>query len=123
MKLFKKINRRLFKIRMRFHNDKSYVICNFKKVLGYEPDLEHPKTLCEKLQWLKLNDRKDIYTTMADKYKVKEFAKSKGLTVIPLLGVYEKFNDIDFDKLPNQFVLKTNHTSGGYVICKDRKPK
>ncbi len=102
-------------------SDKAYINITFKKKFGYKPDLKHPKTLCEKIEWLKLNDRKPIYTDLVDKVKVKEIAKSRGLEVIPLLGVYDKFDDIDFDKLPNQFVIKTNHTSGGYVVCKDKE--
>ena len=101
-------------------SDEKYLKNRFKKRLGYELNLDYPKTFCEKLQWLKLNDRKDIYTSMVDKVKVKDIATSKGLTVIPLLGAWNKFDDIDFDKLPNQFVLKTNHTSGGFIICKDK---
>ena len=110
----------LFKIFTWNFSDEKFIRAYFKRRVGYEPDLEHPKTICEKLQWLKLHDRKPIYTSMVDKYKAKEIAKSKGLKVIPLLGVYDRFDDIDFDKLPNQFVLKTNHTSGGYVVCKDK---
>lgn len=102
-------------------SDKAYIKFEYKRVVGYKPNLEHPKTLCEKLNWLKLHDRKPIYTDMADKVKAKQIAQSKGLSVVPLLGVYDSFNDIDFDSLPNQFVLKTNHTSGGYVVCKDKK--
>ena len=101
-------------------SDEEYIKKMFKKRMGVEPNLIQPKTFCEKLNWLKLHDRKPIYTTMADKYLAKELANSKGLKVVPLLGVYDNFDEIDFDALPNQFVLKTNHTSGGYVICKDK---
>lgn len=101
-------------------SDKAYVKKMYKIKLGKKLDLEHPKTLCEKLQWLKLYDRKPFYTDYVDKVKVKSIAESKGLSVVPLLGVYNNFDEIDFDKLPNQFVLKTNHTSGGYVVCKDK---
>lgn len=101
-------------------SDKSYVKKMYKIKLGKKLDLEHPKTLCEKLQWLKLYDRKPFYTDYVDKVKVKSIAESKGLSVVPLLGVYNNFDEIDFDKLPNQFVLKTNHTSGGFVVCKDK---
>lgn len=91
----------------------------FKKNL----DLKNPKTFNEKLQWLKLYDRKDIYTTMVDKYEVKKYvADIIGEDyIIPTIGIYEKWEDIDFNKLPEQFVIKCTHDSGGLVIVKDKK--
>ncbi len=86
-------------------------------------DFNNPRTFNEKLQWLKLNDRQPIYTTLVDKLKMKDWLKSKvgdGYT-IPTLGVWDKPEDIEFDKLPNQFVLKWNHDSGSIVICKDKE--
>lgn len=86
-------------------------------------NLKNPQTYNEKLQWLKLYDRNPLYTTLADKYKMKEWVSEKigEEYVVPLLGVWDKAEDIDFDKLPNQFVLKCNHNSGlGMVICKDK---
>lgn len=85
-------------------------------------NLKNPKTFNEKLQWLKLHDRKPLYTTLVDKYAVKKWVADKigEQYIIPTLGVWEKAEDIDFDKLPNQFVLKANHDSGGLVICKDK---
>lgn len=90
--------------------------------LGYPLNLSNPTTFNEKLQWLKLHDRKPIYTTMVDKYAVKEYVASiiGDEYIIPTLGVWDKFEDIDFDTLPNQFVLKCTHDSGGLVICKDK---
>lgn len=90
----------------------------FKKRL----DLDNPQTFNEKIQWLKLNDRKDIYTTMVDKYEVKKYVADLigEEYIIPTLGVWDKFDDIDFEKLPNKFVLKCTHDSGGLVICRDR---
>ena len=120
MNIFKKGINKLGRAFQPLLSDKAYINFTFKRKFGHKPDLEHPKTLCEKLEWLKLNDRKPIYTDMVDKVKVKEIAKSRGLNVIPLIGVYDKFDDIDFDKLPNQFIIKTNHTSGGFVVCKDK---
>lgn len=107
---------------IRFLNDKTYIKLFFKMRLGYEPDLEHPKTFNEKLQWLKIHDRKDIYTTMVDKYEVKKYvAETIGKEyIVPTLGVYNKFDDIDFNTLPNQFVIKCTHDSGGTIICKDK---
>lgn len=82
----------------------------------------YPKTFNEKLQWLKLYDRNPNYTSMVDKYEVRQYIKEKigEEYLIPLVGVWNKFDDIDFDKLPEQFVLKSTHDSGGVVICKDK---
>lgn len=91
--------------------------------LGYWPDLDNPKTFNEKLQWLKLNDHNPEYTIMADKVKAKEWvAKRIGWEhIIPTLGVWERAEDVDFDSLPDKFVLKCNHNSGtGIYICKDK---
>ena len=90
--------------------------------MGKKLDLENPQTFNEKLQWLKLYDRKGEYTKMVDKYEVRKYIAEKigEEYLIPLLGVWDKFDDIDFDKLPNQFVLKCTHDSGGLVICKDK---
>lgn len=90
--------------------------------MGRELDLEHPTTYTEKLQWLKLYDHRPEYTRMVDKYAVKEYVAEKigPEYVIPLLGVWDRVEDIDFEKLPHQFVLKTTHDSGGIVVCKDK---
>ncbi len=90
--------------------------------MGREPDLENPVTYTEKLQWLKLYDHNPAYTTMVDKFAVKQYVADKigEEYVIPVLGVWESTKDIDFDSLPEQFVLKTTHDSGGIVICKDK---
>lgn len=92
--------------------------------MGYWPDLKNPKTFNEKLQWLKLYNRKPEYTIMADKVRAKEWvAELIGEEyIIPTIGVWDNPEDIDFDSLPNQFVLKCNHNSGtGMFICKDKK--
>ena len=90
--------------------------------MSYKLNLKNPQTFNEKLQWLKLYDRNPEYTKMVDKYEVREYIKEKigEEYLIPLIGVYDKFDDIDFDELPNQFVIKCNHDSGGLVICKDK---
>lgn len=97
---------------------KHYKIC-----MGRELDLEDPKTYTEKLQWLKLYDHRPEYTTMVDKYAVKQYAADKigAEYIIPLLGVWDDPKDIDFDALPEKFVLKTTHDSGSYVVCTDKK--
>lgn len=107
---------------LRFLPDKIYLqlyyfprfkrLCNFK----------NPVTYNEKLNWLKINDRNPDYVKMVDKYEVKEYvAKLIGDEyIIPTLGVWDSFDDIDFDKLPNQFVLKCTHDSEGLAIVKDK---
>ena len=92
--------------------------------MGKRLNLKNPKTLNEKMQWLKLYDRKPEYTCMVDKIKAKDYVTKKigEEYVVPLLGVWDRPEDIDFDILPDKFVLKTNHSGGntGVVICKDK---
>ena len=85
-------------------------------------DLENPKTFNEKTQWLKLYDRRPEYTEMVDKFSAKEYVSRRigEEYIIPTFGVWDRFEDIDFDKLPQQFVLKCTHDSGGIVIVKDK---
>ena len=82
--------------------------------MGYKLDLKNPKTFSEKLQWLKLYNRKPEYTQMVDKAAVKDYvAKILGKEyIIPTLGIWNKPEDIDFESLPNRFVLKTTHGGG-----------
>lgn len=91
--------------------------------MGKPLNLENPLTYTEKLQWLKLYDHRPEYSRMVDKYGVKQYvAELIGEEyVIPMLGVWERVEDIDFDALPQQFVLKTTHDSGGIVVCKDKR--
>lgn len=102
--------------------DSLYLKCLFKKKMGAKLNLRNPQTFNEKLQWLKLHDRKPEYTTMVDKYAAKKYVADKigEQYIIPTLGVWDKYEDIDFNKLPNQFVLKCTHDSGGLVVCKDK---
>lgn len=102
--------------------DKIYLKIQYKNFIGIRLDLKNPKTFNEKLQWLKLYYHKPEFTMMVDKYEVRNYIKEKvgEEYLIPLLGVYDRYDDIDFDKLPNQFVLKPNHTSGNVFICKDK---
>lgn len=85
-------------------------------------DLIEPKTFNEKLQWLKVYDHDDKYTTMVDKYEGKKYVASiiGEQYIIPTYGIWDKFDDIDFDKLPNEFVLKCTHDAGTVVICKNK---
>lgn len=104
-------------------DDKEYLEKLFRASMGYNLDLNNPKTFNEKLQWLKLYNRNLLYTKLVDKYKVREYISDKigEEYLIPLLGVWDDPDDIDFDSLPNQFVLKCNHNSGlGMCICKDK---
>ena len=103
--------------------DKMYIKRKYYRRMGKKLNLAHPTTYSEKIQWLKLDDRRPEYTTMVDKNLAKDYvAKIIGEEyIIPTLGVWDRFDDIDFGKLPNQFVLKCNHDSGGVVICKDKR--
>ena len=102
--------------------DKLFLKIKYYYRTGKKLNLDKPVTYNEKLQWLKLHDINDNYTKMVDKYKVKEYVASiiGEEYIIPTLGVYDKFDDIDFEKLPYQFVIKCTHDSGGIVICKDK---
>lgn len=102
--------------------DEAYLRIIYKGYMNKPLDLENPNTFNEKLQWLKLHDRKSEYTTMVDKYLAKEYvgAKIGKEYIIPTYGVWDSFEDIDFQKLPEQFVLKCTHDSGGIVICYDK---
>ncbi|KAB2332604.1 ATP-grasp fold amidoligase family protein [Bacillus mesophilum] len=94
----------------------------YKIYTGKSLNLESPKTFNEKLQWLKLYDRNSFYTNLVDKYEVRKYiAETIGEEyLISLIGVWDKFDDIDFESLPEKFVLKCTHDSGGMVICTDK---
>lgn len=102
--------------------DKLYLYLKFRQRMGKWPNLRKPSTFNEKLQWLKLYDRNPIYTIMVDKYEVKKYVANIIGTeyIIPTLGVWDSFDQIDFNLLPNQFVLKCTHDSGGLVIVQDK---
>ena len=103
-------------------NDEKYVKLLYKLIFNNELNLENPQKISEKMQWLKLYNRKPEYTKMVDKYEVKNYVKDiiGEEYIIPTLGVYDKFDDIDFEKLPNQFVIKCTHDSGSTVVCRDK---
>lgn len=102
--------------------DRLFIRLEYLRFFGHLPDLNNPKTYNEKLQWLKLHDRKPEYTMMVDKLEVKRYISEKigEQYIIPTLGVWDRFEDINFDALPEQFVLKCTHDSGGLVICTDK---
>lgn len=103
-------------------SDEHYLKIAFWARMGKWPNIEHPQTFSEKLQWMKLHDRNPLYTKLVDKYEVKPLVAEKigKEYIIPTIGVWDCVNEIDFDSLPNQFVLKCTHDSGGLVICKDK---
>lgn len=103
--------------------DKEYLLSVLLgRVVDYKPDLKNPQTLSEKLQWLKLHYHQPLLTQCADKYAVREYVAEKigEQYLIPLLGVWDKPEDIDFEALPDQFVLKVNWGSGQNIIVKDK---
>jgi len=107
----------------RLLSDKTWIRIKYFQWFHKLPDLKNPQTFNEKLQWLKLYDRKSIYTTMVDKYASKQYVADRigAEYVIPALGgPWYSFDEIDFDALPDQFVLKTNHDCGGVLICRDK---
>lgn len=110
---------------LRFVPDETQIRWMYYASLGKRLNLNDPKTFNEKLQWLKLFDRNPLYSTLVDKYAVKEFVKERIGTqyVIPTYGVWNSFDEIDFDILPDQFVLKTTHDGGGngVIICQNKK--
>lgn len=112
-------------VKQKYHSlydDIEYLKGRFKRKVGYELNIDNPTTFNEKLQWLKVNTRNPQYTRMVDKYEFKVYVEEvlgKGYT-IPTLGIYDSVDEIEWDKLPEQFVLKCNHDSGGVVICRDK---
>lgn len=102
--------------------DKIYLQIYYRRIFGRKLNLKEPKTFNEKIQWLKLYDRNPTYSKMVDKYEAKNYVENKigKEYIIPTLGVWEEFDKINFSELPNQFVLKTTHDSGGVVIVKDK---
>lgn len=111
-----------YKGKLNWMDDKTYLKLFYRGAMGKKLNLKDPKTFNEKIQWLKLYDRNPEYSKMVDKYEAKLYVADKigEEYIIPTFGVWENFDDIDFDKLPDQFVLKCTHDCGGLVICKDK---
>lgn len=104
-------------------NDATFVKMKWKiSDMQYPLNLENPRSFNEKLQWLKLYDRKPVYTNMVDKVEAKKFVASiiGDEYIIPTIAVYNGVDEIDWDALPEQFVMKCTHDSGGIVICKNK---
>lgn len=103
----------------------TFLKCRYRLLMKQKLHLDNPQTFTEKIQWLKLHDRKPMYAKMVDKYEVKEYVARRigNQHVIPTFGVWNRFDDIDFSQLPMQFVLKSTNGGGGsgVIICKDKK--
>lgn len=103
--------------------DDQYIKLVWKARFGTRLDLKNPQTFSEKIQWLKIYDHRPEYTQMVDKYRVRAYIKEKigEDYLIPLLGVWDTAEEIDYNDLPNRFVLKCNHDSGSVLVCKEKK--
>lgn len=102
--------------------DNIYLKLRFRQYMRKKLNLKNPQSFNEKLQWLKLYDRNPFYTTLVDKYAVKKYVADLigNKYIIPTFGVWDSFDEIDFDTLPNDFVLKCTHDSGGVIICRNK---
>lgn len=102
--------------------DRWYLMLKYRKNFGRWPDLRNPRTFNEKLNWLKLHDRNPLYTRMVDKAEAKSYVAERigAQYIIPTLGVWDSADDIDFDSLPDEFVMKATHDSGRVIICRDK---
>ena len=125
LKIFNKKSRfEIFQSRgfYRFVNDEKYLKKVYEIRTGKRLDLGNPTTFNEKLQWLKLYDRKPEYSLLVDKYEVKKVISERigDKYIIPTIGVWDCVEDINFDELPEKFVMKCTHNSGGLVICKNK---
>ena len=119
MKIFPALGSRYM---LKWIPDSIYLKLNYRGLMGEKLNLEHPKKFNEKLQWLKLYNKKPEYTLMVDKYEAKQYvSKIIGKKyIIPTIGVWDRFEDINFNLLPKKFVIKCTHDSGGLVIVKDK---
>lgn len=120
LKWFERFERRGF---LNVLSDKKYLKLLFRLRFNKHLNLKSPTTFNEKLQWLKLYNRKPEYSVMADKYRMRQYVSERlgDNYTVPLIDVWDDPDDIDFDELPNRFVLKCNHNSGlGMCICKDK---
>ena len=116
--LFKNL---VYKLIIRWIPDSFWIKVYFRKNMGYWPNLKSPSSFNEKLNWLKLNDHNPLYSKLVDKYAVKKWVEEKigKQYVVPTFGVWNDFDDIDFEKLPNSFVLKCTHDSSGTFVVKE----
>lgn len=113
-----------YEIPSRVMGDRWIIKRHFKKLMGFRPDLEHPRTLNEKIQWVKLNDRKDFNTLAADKLRVREFYRSNfgEEHIVPLIKSFKSWKDVTFESLPDEpFVIKANTGSSTWKIVRDKR--
>lgn len=117
-----KIRGKIIHYSANFLSDENYLKVLFYHCLGYKLNLNNPQTFNEKLQWLKLNDHHEEYSTMVDKIEAKKYVASiiGEKYIIPTLGIWDNVNEIEWDSLPNQFVIKSSDDSGGVIVCKDK---
>lgn len=116
------------KIYVKFHiahaneNKEKYLIGLGKILLGYKMNLKNPQTFNEKINWYKINYENELMYKVVDKIYAKEYVISKNLSeiVIPTYNIFDNLEDINFDKLPNKFVIKNTQDSGGVYVCKDK---
>ena len=103
-------------------SDKTYLKISYRLLMGNKLNLDNPVTFNEKLQWLKLYDRKKEYTSLVDKYEVYDYVKKRigEEHLIPIIGVWERPELIEWEKLPKSFVLKCTHDSGGVILIKNK---
>lgn len=108
---------------LRFVSDRKWIEYRFFQTFDRKLDLDRPSSFNEKLQWLKLNYKNPMCTLMVDKITAKDYVAEHigdDIEIIPTLGVWDSFDEIEWNSLPEQFVLKCNHDSGGLVICRDK---
>lgn len=113
----------LYRFYEKKYSDREFVEWFYEKKIGEKPNLDNPKKLTEKLQWLKLNYRNPIIPICSDKYEAKGYIKEldiPGLNIIPNLAVYNSADELDVNKLPDEFIIKATHGSGWNVICRDK---
>lgn len=120
--LIRYFNALLYRGKLNWIPDKAFICLLYLTRMGRFPNLHNPKTYNEKLQWLKLYDRNPAYVPMVDKLKAKELVAQKigSEYIIPTIRIWDSPQDICFDELPDQFVLKCNHNSGGLVVCRNK---
>lgn len=116
------VQRVLYRISKFLIPDGLYTRLKFRKNLGRWPDFKHPKTFNEKLCYLKLHRREPVMSVMVDKHDAKQYVSQRiGVQyIIPTLGLWDNEEDIDFEGLPDKFVIKGTHDSGGVVVCRDK---
>ena len=117
-----KIEGRIIRLLANFLSDETYLKLYFRHCVGYKLNLKNPRTYNEKLQWLKLYYRKPEFTNMVDKIEAKKYVSSiiGESYIIPTIATWNSIEDIDWNRLPEQFVIKCTGDSGGVVVCKDK---